>query len=1013
MKTVMNFIKKSAAICLSAALIFTMVPAAAFAAEDSASDNNIEEAVQDKLPKYFYKALTLEEMLTLAEKNHVYDMSDTWRLMGDFDPAELFGLEEFKADGGTVERTEYGAGDPYWMANTYNVDYKGNRYQTTGDIYGLGLFSCDDYNNEEVVKGEIERVVNEKFLSKDEAGQWTAKVVKYSKNNISGFVDPSAVAASYAPYIYYLQKGGYGDYKNSIYAISLENKVNKEDSSFMFVAVTNPNEVVETIEISKLPDKLDYNDSEDLDVSGGKIMITYMDGQTKEIEMTKDHITDAYAGVDQAGKREITVSYRGVKTSYKVNFVQKTLESIEIYNPKTEYYVGDELDLTYSHLKLNYDNGESIFVEIDETMISGFDTQTPGKKTLTVTYDGKTFDYEITVNPIDVSYIVLESLPTKTVYKYTKEYLDVSGGTLFVMYTNGDTEIVPLEYDMVKGFDSTLLGEQQITVSYHGIETQFTVTTVQLDMSGIEIKGLTEKTYTGRPIEQEIEVWDGEEKLEEDIDYEVSYVNNIDVTDPTNPAKVVVTGLGYYYGEKTEIFDIVPAEITEQIQLEYDSVEYTGSPLMPKVTIDGLVEGKDFSVEYENNTEITDKAVVRVTGIGNYTGVHTLYFAITKVDISNYDFSLEYDSAEYDGTEKLPQVLVENLVIGRDYEVEYQNNVEAGKASVVITGIGNYTGTVIKEFEITDNKGIDSILGGERTKRVAGRNRYETATLVADNLKTSLGIDKFNTIIVASGNTYADALEGSYLAKVKNAPILLTNQYNEGIVKDYIRKNLKYGGKVYLLGGTGAVSKTLENSLKFSYGVERLGGADRFATNIKILNEAGIGNEELLICSAWDFADSLSASAVGKPILLVSKGLTDSQKDLIKNTSNDHCYLIGGTGAVSTNVEKELEAFGKVTERVAGSNRYQTSVAVARKFFDANKDAVMLAYGNDFPDGLVGGPLGMSVNAPLLLINERNIASAAEYVEVANAKKAIALGGPALISQGAIDTILPNNEVEK
>ena len=79
--------------------------------------------------------------------------------------------------------------------------------------------------------------------------------------------------------------------------------------------------------------------------------------------------------------------------------------------------------------------------------------------------------------------------------------------------------------------------------------------------------------------------------------------------------------------------------------------------------------------------------------------------------------------------------------------------------------------------------------------RIAGDNRFETAFMVANQMKENLGVEKFNAIIVASGTNFADALSGSYLAAVKQAPILLS--YNEEFndrAKNYIRENLADGG---------------------------------------------------------------------------------------------------------------------------------------------------------------------------------------------------------------------------
>ena len=147
--------------------------------------------------------------------------------------------------------------------------------------------------------------------------------------------------------------------------------------------------------------------------------------------------------------------------------------------------------------------------------------------------------------------------------------------------------------------------------------------------------------------------------------------------------------------------------------------------------------------------------------------------------------------------------------------------------------------------------------------RLAGGHRYETAFLAADRMKVTLGIEKFDAVVVASGTSFADALSGSYLAAVKEAPILLASSVEkvDVLVKDYIRGNLNAGGTVYILGGESAVPGAFEDGLD-GFAVKRLAGGNRFDTNLMVLEEAGIGDKPVLVCTGLSFADSLSASAM-------------------------------------------------------------------------------------------------------------------------------------------------------
>ena len=279
---------------------------------------------------------------------------------------------------------------------------------------------------------------------------------------------------------------------------------------------------------------------------------------------------------------------------------------------------------------------------------------------------------------------------------------------------------------------------------------------------------------------------------------------------------------------------------------------------------------------------------------------------------------------------------------------------------------------------------------GEVT-RLFGQGRYDTAYAVADALKEALGVDKFEAVVVATGKNFADALAGSYLAVKKNAPILLTNgkEANVAQLHAYIKANVAEGGKVYILGGEGAVPASVDAI--DGYEVERLYGNSRYDTNLEILKETGVSGDSVIVATGKTFADSLSASAAKLPILLVkpNAALNDAQKEILTGMRN--IYIVGGEGAVSTDYEAELEEFGTVT-RVFGDSRYDTSVEVA-KTFCKDVDKAVVASGKNFPDGLCGGPLAAAMNAPLLLTKDGGASAATAYVAENDIASGFVLGG--------------------
>ncbi len=323
--------------------------------------------------------------------------------------------------------------------------------------------------------------------------------------------------------------------------------------------------------------------------------------------------------------------------------------------------------------------------------------------------------------------------------------------------------------------------------------------------------------------------------------------------------------------------------------------------------------------------------------------------------------------------------------------------------------------------------------GEDAVTRVYGATRYKTAYGISDILKEATSVSKYDSVIIANGANFPDALAGSYLAAKKKAPILMSDgdlySANTAELLDYIdrnidRENISVGQAdkvdIYILGGDAAVPNELQEELQNrGYNVKRLSGKGRYDTNLAILEEAGVTDEEILVCTGTNFADSLSASAAGLPILLLdpkATKLTDKQKEFLTNANND-ITIIGGEAAVNKTMENILSEYdedGKA-ERVKGANRYETSVAVAKKIFgdEAPKTAV-IAYSQNFPDGLAGGPLAYFMKAPLILtgplmkngkpVTSENTATtvAKSYMKEYNITQGIVLGGSGALSQNSV-----------
>lgn len=220
--------------------------------------------------------------------------------------------------------------------------------------------------------------------------------------------------------------------------------------------------------------------------------------------------------------------------------------------------------------------------------------------------------------------------------------------------------------------------------------------------------------YTGEAVIPEVRILFDDAELTEGIDYELSFSNNINAAskDSENPPTVNITYRNGNKGETSAFFTILPREMTdEEIVVQVADMEYTGTPLMPEpsVTYKGtsLIKDVDYIVSYEDNTD-GGMAAVLITGQGNFTGTVKAMFEVilpeeqrkpingaTAAKISDRSYTgagIEPKVELYDG-EKL-------LCEYKDYKLTYFDNIEAGRAAVIVHGIGGYTGITSVPFVI-------------------------------------------------------------------------------------------------------------------------------------------------------------------------------------------------------------------------------------------------------------------------------------------------------------------------
>lgn len=249
------------------------------------------------------------------------------------------------------------------------------------------------------------------------------------------------------------------------------------------------------ISILSAPTKTTFSTGDNLDLTGCTLKVTYSDGREEVIDIAKAEIRNF--NPQTPGKQTLTISYSGQSCTLEVNVAHSMPEKIEISRlPNKRVYVeGEKYSIKGMEL-IATSNGSAwplaaADVEIIDTHAKLGDTMF---RTL---YQNIEIPVPVTVQKKRLKFISIDTLPAKVEYKEGSESLDMTGAALKLLYNNGDTEIVPITNDMVKGFDNSTPKTTPLSVEYEGLRTQFDVAIIPKKLTGIVVSSPPEKTdYT-------------------------------------------------------------------------------------------------------------------------------------------------------------------------------------------------------------------------------------------------------------------------------------------------------------------------------------------------------------------------------------------------------------------------------------------------------------------------------------------------------------------------------------
>lgn len=332
---------------------------------------------------------------------------------------------------------------------------------------------------------------------------------------------------------------------------------------------------------------------------------------------------------------------------------------------------------------------------------------------------------------------------------------------------------------------------------------------------------------------------------------------------------------------------------------------------------------------------------------------------------------------------------------------------------------------------------------GVSITRYGGADRYETSLSIAEAVAAEAG-GSLEWVVLVSGERWTDAVVAAPLAGARNAPVLMTPPDE---LRDDALAFLKRVGVSHAMvvgpdasggvhgPGRGVAESVLADLAAAGISPQRATGVDRYHTSRVVAamygpRTMGELGSTAIVASGEVFADALVAgpfAARGNhPVLMTPPDeLYPEVARYLQSVSIEHVVLMGGTAALSDEVEQSIKDLGINVTRVAGATRYDTAVQAAELVEGRYSDTagrpcfatstIGLARARVPFDSFSAAPLLARLCAPLVLADPKQIPpDTATYLdaarEVHDAVDLRVFGGDAAVSEAAIDAYRTGTE---
>ena len=344
-----------------------------------------------------------------------------------------------------------------------------------------------------------------------------------------------------------------------------------------------------------------------------------------------------------------------------------SISNISVYSKPyiDQYFTGEKLDANGLVLTLTYSNNSTQLISTGFT--TNYDFSTPGTKTVTVTYEGKTTSFTVNVIEPEVIDVQIATNATKTSY-YVGDTLDTTNLSLLATYNNGDTKIITSGY--TTNYDFSTAGTKTVTVTYEGKSVSYDVTVENRATATVIAQADKEKAYYGDEVtvlfdlENTKDVFDG--------NFNIAYDNTI--------LKIV----NYELGETLN-------NCNSQVNSSYASNKI-------RVTFAGtkaLTKGNILKVTFKVIGDKAESANVNIDALNMYAisgGTATVATKNANIGIGKHDYTIT-DMYFLNDSDKEIEKIPQN---GKFYAgIKFNKNVEGTSRPNIIFALYDVDGKMI------------------------------------------------------------------------------------------------------------------------------------------------------------------------------------------------------------------------------------------------------------------------------------------------------------------------------